>query len=268
MQLIFGLFLIVTAACAIAQEYSTASITPIPPDAVQRPLSEPPSPENATSISTRAADLPDAPSYTIPQSSVDASTVQPKQSLGVIPNHLAVGWGTPSPSPISKQFLSVAAPSSARYPSLIFVGGPSSGTGVNGPPEQLDGSVSGSGTNCRHASAEKTDGSSWFTSFLSITSKGERYCALGEGGFWKRGTYAATRAFVAHKYDGANSFNVSGGFGFGIAPGVSTSYYPYQNYAGERLAARYASAVGRDALRNMFREFWPDISTHVLRRHP
>lgn len=266
MQLLFGLFLIVTAACAIAQEYSTASITPIQP-AVQRPSPEPPSLETATSISTRAADLPDAPSYAIPQSSIDASTVQPQRSLGVMTNSLAVGWGTPSLSPISKQFLSVAAPSSARYPSLIFVGGTSSGTEVNGPPEQLDGSVGGSGTSCRHASADKTAGSGWFTSFLSITSKGERYCALGEGGFWKRGTYAATRAFVAHKYD-ANSFNVSGAFGLGIAPSVSTSYYPYQNYAGERLAARYASAVGRDALRNMFREFWPDISTHVLRRHP
>ena len=227
MQLIFGLFLIVTAACAIAQEYSTASITPIQPDAVQRPSPEPPGPENATSISTRAADLPDAPSYTIPQSSVDASTVQPQRSLGIITNHLAVSWDTPSLSPISKQFLSVAAPSSARYPSLIFAGGTSSGAEFNGPPEQLDGRVSGSGTNCRHASADKIDGSGWFISFLSITSKGERYCALGEGGFWKRGTYAATRAFASHRFDGANSFNMSDIFAPG--PGFpATGYYPYQ----------------------------------------
>jgi hypothetical protein len=57
----------------------------------------------------------------------------------------------------------------------------------------------------------------------------------------------------------ANSFNISDALGLGIAPVVPAGHYPYQNYAGERLAARYASAVGRDALKNMFREFWPDI---------
>ena len=219
-------------------------------------------------VADSRADLPDAPSYTIPQPSIDASTAQPKRSLGAMNKSLAVGSGTTPLSAISKQFLNVAAPNSAGYSSLIFVGRTSSGTEVNGQHEQLDGSKGGSGTNCRQASADNNDGSGWLTSLLSITSKGERYCALGAGGFWKRGTYAATRAFVAHKYDGANSVNVSSAFGLGIAPGVSTSYYPYQNYSGERLAARYASVVGRDALRNMFREFWPDISTHMLHRHP
>jgi hypothetical protein len=73
---------------------------------------------------------------------------------------------------------------------------------------------------------------------------------------------------AAHRYDGANSFNVADALGLGIAPVVPAGYNPYQNYAGERLAARYASAVGRDALKNMFREFWPDISTHMLHRRP
>jgi hypothetical protein len=77
-----------------------------------------------------------------------------------------------------------------------------------------------------------------------------------------------TRAFVAHRYDG-NSFNASELLGAGnafAAPG--SSYYAYPNYTGERLAARYASAVGRDTLKNMFSEFWPDFASHVLRRHP
>jgi hypothetical protein len=105
-------------------------------------------------------------------------------------------------------------------------------------------------------------------SLLAMTSKGGHYCVLGEGGFWKRGTYAAGRAFAAHRYDGGNSSNLSNAFGLGVSPAVPSSFYSYQNYAGERLAARYASAVGRDAIKNMFREFWPDIATHVLGRHP
>ena len=31
---------------------------------------------------------------------------------------------------------------------------------------------------------------------------------------------------------------------------------------------RYAYAIMRDAGSNAFREFWPDIATHVLHRHP
>jgi len=46
------------------------------------------------------------------------------------------------------------------------------------------------------------------------------------------------------------------------------SYYPSQDRTAGDLALKYGYALGRDALTNMFREFWPDIATHVLHRHP
>jgi hypothetical protein len=128
--------------------------------------------------------------------------------------------------------------------------------------------MSGSETNCGRSSVDKSEESGWFNTLLRIASKNEHYCALGEGGFWKRGTYAASRAFAAHRYDSASFLNAPELFGLGVAPSVPTSYYSCPGYAGDRFAARYASAVGRDALRNMFREFWPDISSHMLHRHP
>jgi hypothetical protein len=264
MRLILGLFFIVSTAGAIAQQYSTASSAPVLPDAVPRP-SETLRPETETFMPSGAASLPDAPGYATRQPSVNASTLEPKGILGVMTNSLTVG---PETTPLSKQTLSLMGPTIIGDRSLIFVGGTSPVTEAAGPHQQSDESLSGSGKNCRRGSVDGTDGSRWITSLVSITTKSGHYCALGEGGFWKRGTYAATRAFVAHKYDGVNSFNASEPFGPAIAPGVATSYYSYQGYAGERLAARYASALGRDALRNMFREFWPDIATHVLHRHP
>jgi len=258
MQLILGLFFIFTTACAIAQQYST--IAPVLPDAVQRPSPESPNPETSTLTSAGAASLPDAPSYTTQQPSIDAS----KRIPGVVANSNTVGSGTTPLSPMSKPYLNVAMPNGVGNLSLAF----SALTAVNDPHRQLDGGTNGSAINCSRGSADKTDGGGWINSLLSITSKGGHYCALGEGGFWKRGTYAATRAFAAHRYDGANSFNVSDAFGRGSAPVGTAGYYSYQNYSGERLAARYASAVGRDALKNMFREFWPDISTRVLHRRP
>ena len=269
MQLILGLFLTVATAAAMAQQYGTAYVTPVPDAA--RPPSEPPGPATAASMSTRAVSLPDAPSYATGQSSnnsANASTSEPTQIPAAVTNSLAVGPRTTPLSPMSKQFLGLAAPNSVGYSSLIFVG-TSTVTEAGDAHRQSDGSMTGSGNNCGRGIVEKADGNRWITSLLSITSNGGHYCALGEGGFWKRGTYAATRAFAAHKYDSANSYNSSEHFFPGIAPGVPASYYySYQGYAGDRLAARYASAVGRDALRNMFREFWPDISTHVLHRRP
>jgi hypothetical protein len=55
-------------------------------------------------------------------------------------------------------------------------------------------------------------------------------------------------------------------FGRGISQGVSAFYYPSQDRTLGALAVKYGWAMGRDALTNVVREFWPDISTHVLHR--
>ena len=56
--------------------------------------------------------------------------------------------------------------------------------------------------------------------------------------------------------------------GRGIAQGISREYYPSKDRTLGALAVKYGYAIGRDALTNTFREFWPDIATHVLHRHP
>ena len=261
MQLALGLFLIVATGVTIAQQYCAAWIPPVQSKAVPRRSSEPSTSETTTS--TGPACLPDAPSYTTQHPSIQSSTSPPTRTVSSTTNSPIVAERATLASSISKRYLNFATPNSFSNSPLIFLGGVSSVTAAPGPEQ--DGN--GSGQNCSRDFGDKTGAGGWITSLVSLTSKWGHYCALGEGGFWKRGTYAATRAFAAHRYDGTNSFNTSNIFGPGL--GFSAAgYYPYQNYPGERLAARYASAVGRDALRNMFREFWPDISSHMLRRHP
>jgi len=53
-----------------------------------------------------------------------------------------------------------------------------------------------------------------------------------------------------------------------MAQGISIAYYPSKSRTASAIATKYAYALGRDALTNVFREFWPDIATHVLHRHP
>ena len=43
--------------------------------------------------------------------------------------------------------------------------------------------------------------------------------------------------------------------------------YPIQ-YNHMHVEASHGYTIGRDALTNIFREFWPDIAVHVLPRHP
>jgi hypothetical protein len=91
---------------------------------------------------------------------------------------------------------------------------------------------------------------------------------MGQGAVWKRALYAASRILITPDYHGHNTFNASEIFGRGLAQGISAAYYPSQDRTCGALAVKYAYALGRDALTNVFREFWPDISSRVLHRHP
>jgi len=116
---------------------------------------------------------------------------------------------------------------------------------------------------------DKTDGNYLVIFALpSILHQDERYYAKGEGGFWKRGIYAASRIIITPDYHGNETFNASEIFGRGMAQGISLAYYPSGTRTASALSQKYAYALGRDALTNVFREFWPDIATHVLHRHP
>ena len=102
----------------------------------------------------------------------------------------------------------------------------------------------------------------------TVLHQDERYYAMGEGRFLKRGIYAATRILITRDYHGKNTLNASEIFGRAISQGISLSYYPSSDRTAGALLAKYGWAMGRDALTNVFREFWPDIATHVLHRHP
>ena len=82
------------------------------------------------------------------------------------------------------------------------------------------------------------------------------------------GIYAVSRVLITPDYHGHDVFNASEIFGRGISQGVSAFYYPKEDRTVGALSVKFGYAIGRDALTNVFREFWPDIATHVLHRHP
>jgi hypothetical protein len=201
--------------------------------------------------------------------SAQSAGQQPKRILGVMPNFRAVSAGVTPPPPTPKESFKIATQNSFDYSSFVFVGITSLLAEGTNAHSQLGKGIGGFGEYYWRGFVDKTDGNYLVIFALpTIFHQDERYYAMGKGGFWKRATYSATRIFVTPDYHGHNSFNVSELLGRGIAQGISLAYYPSQTRTAGGFASKYGYAIGRDALTNVFREFWPDIAKHVLHRNP
>jgi hypothetical protein len=236
------------------------------------PPAQPPAPANQTPPSTDktgGADLPNAPSVAVAPPGTAVLKQQPKRILGIMPNYRAVSAGAIPPPPTPKQAFKIATQNSFDYSSFIFVGITSLLAESSNAHKQLGKGAEGYGRYYWRGLVDKTDGNYMVIFALpSILHEDERYYAKGEGGFWKRGSYAASRILITPDYHGHDTFNASEVFGRAFAQGISTTYYPSRDRTLGALAVKYGWAMGRDALTNTFREFWPDIATHVLHRHP
>lgn len=194
---------------------------------------------------------------------------QPKRILGIMPNFRAVSAGTIPPPPTPKQAFVIATKNSFDYSSFIFVGITSAFAEWTDAHPQLGQGMPGYGRYYWRGFVDKADGNYWVIFALpTVFHQDERYYAMGKGGIWKRGIYAASRILITPDYHGHNGFNASEILGRGIAQGISLAYYPSGTGTAGALASKYGWAIGRDVLTNVFREFWPDIATHVLHRHP
>ncbi len=232
---------------------------------------------------TAVADLPEAPqapqspaeqSQTAPQPPKDSPQIpelkqEPKRILGVMPNYRAVGAGEIPPPPTTKEAFKLATQNSFDYSSFIFAGVTSLMAEGSDAHTELGKGVPGFGRYYWRGFVDKTDGNYLVLFALpTVLHQDERYFAKGQGSILGRGIYAASRILITPDYHGRNVFNSSEIFGRGIAQGVALSYYPSNDRNLDDFAEKYGYAVGRDALTNVFREFWPDIAVHVLHRHP
>ena len=193
---------------------------------------------------------------------------QPKRILGIMPNYRAVSAGVIPPPPTPREAFMVATRNSFDYSAFIFVGITSLLAEGTNAHTQLGKGVGGYWAYYWRGYLDKTDGNymvDW--AMPSVFHQDERYYAMGEGGIFKRGVYAASRILITPDYHGKNSFNASEILGRGISQAVSLAYYPSQTQTASGFSEKYAYALGRDALTNVFREVWPDINEHLFHPH-
>jgi hypothetical protein len=199
------------------------------------------------------------------QQPIPLSKQQPKRILGVMPNYRAVSAGALPPPPTPKEAFKIATQNSFDYSSFVFVGITSALAEWTDAHQQLGEGMPGFGRYYWRGFVDKTDGN-YMVIFLfpTIFHQDERYFAMGEGGFWKRVRYASTRIFITPNYQGRNGFNYSELLGRAGSQAISTTYYPSSDRTAAKMTQKFAFAIGRDALTNVFREFWPDISAHLF----
>jgi len=262
--------------CADAQTgnpYSALPELPAPPESAKPPFFDVQNPVNPPSAQARADKDSSAKQQTNGKpedQGIPTSEQQPKRILGVMPNYRAVSAGAIPPPPTAKQAFVIATQNSFDYSSFVFVGLTSMIAEGSDAHPQLGKGVPGFGRYYWRGFVDKADGNYLVLFALpTVLHQDERYYAMGHaGGVWKRMVYSASRVIITPNYEGHNTFNTSELVGRGIAQGISASYYPSHDRTAGALATKYGYAVMRDAVTNMFREFWPDIAVHVLHRHP
>jgi hypothetical protein len=249
-------WLLIFSAHLLAQE--TTSPAPNPPNQTQSTQSEA---QDKTKPTTPAG---------VSIQEVPVSKQQPKRILGMMPNYRAVSAGAIPPPPTPKQAFKIATLNSFDYSSFVFVG-ITSGLAfwTEAHPDLGEDGIPALWGYCWRGFVDKASGNYMVIFALpTILHEDERYYAMGEGNFYKRGVYAASRILITPNYRGHNTFNAAEVFGRAASQGISLSYYPKGDHTAGALAVKFGWAMGRDALTNVFREYWPDIATHVLHRHP
>ncbi len=243
-QLYFALVLAVSLSYPIAAQQtppsSSASSTPQSETSGSKPVQSEPTGEGQNPAPANQGAPPEKQ--------------QPKRILGVMPNFRAVSAGAIPPPPTPKQAFKIATLNSFDYSAFIFVGITSAMAEWSNAHSQLGEALPGYGRYYWRGYLDKTDGNYLVIFVLpNLFHQDERYYAMGKGGFWKRATYSGSRILITPDYHGHNSFNASELLGRGMAQGISIAYYPSKSRTASAIATKYAYALGRDALTNVFR---------------
>ena len=267
--LVFGasLFSMATLTLSAPAQQLTSGATIASSALPDAPEPQTTTPTQSSSQSQPAAD-PSAQTTSTQPAIKHKPPPQPKRILGVMPNYRAVSAGEIPPPPTSREAFMVATRNSFDYSAFVFVGATSLLAEGTNAHSQLGKGVPGYWAYYWRGYLDKTDGNYWVDwVFPTAFHQDERYYAKGEGGIMNRSIYAATRILITPNYHGKNSFNASELLGRGVSQAISLSYYPSKTQTAGGYTEKYAYALARDALTNVFREIWPDINEHLHHRH-
>lgn len=102
--------------------------------------------------------------------------------------------------------------------------------------------------------------------FPTLLRQDPRYYRKGEGGFWNRSIYAATRVLVTRQNSGSRAPNFSALFASGGAAALTLAYYPDRSQTSSQVLWTFAGNVGGIAGANWLREFAPELKHKLFHK--
>ena len=104
-------------------------------------------------------------------------------------------------------------------------------------------------------------------SFLpTLLHEDPRFFRRGEGGFWSRTGYAASRVLVTRTDKGSNRFNTSEIAGNMVGAAIGDLYHAPSERPFSEVIERFAISTISDSAFNVLKEFWPDMRRKVLKK--
>jgi len=102
----------------------------------------------------------------------------------------------------------------------------------------------------------------------SVFRQDPRFFPSGQGSFFHRAGYAASRIVITRGDNGRKEFNISETLGSAMSATISTySYHPRGDRTVGNTASVWVSQMGYDAITFTLKEFWPDIRRAITKKH-
>jgi hypothetical protein len=116
------------------------------------------------------------------------------------------------------------------------------------------------------AAMARNTSNSLFSTFLLATIIGQdpRFFVRKSPNFWGAVRYSLRRVVITRDDSGADVVNWSGLLGPLAGEALANTYLPAQNRTVGNTFARYAGDIGWRAAGNLLREYWPNLSRHML----
>jgi hypothetical protein len=205
-----------------------------------------------------SASAQNADSLSAPESAAEAQ--HDKRIFGVLPNYATVERDEQLPAITAKQRFQLAELDSFDKFVYPFVGFTAGLADRRKQEAAWGGGASGYSRYYAAAFADNTIGNFLTTAIVPTLAKQDpRYFVLGDGGFWRRAGYAASRSVITRGVAGGAQFNVSEIGGNTAGAVLSNLYYPPGTRSVSSTVQRAAMQMLWDTTSNELKEFWPDI---------
>jgi hypothetical protein len=192
----------------------------------------------------------------------ESSSRQPlgqERMFGVLPAYGLADAGAHLPPLTSGQKFGLATQYFNPY-TFLFVGVEAGINQASNKPEQYGQGAEGYGKRYGAGFADGLTDTIFTTGmYPSLFHQDPRYYRLGNGGFWHRTGYAASRILVTRQDSGRKMFNFSEILGSLTSSAIGVTYYPASQRDLSHVASRACVEFGFDAGFNVLKEFYPDI---------